>query len=50
MSVTYRITQLAKLGFNHPSIVLTADVFHIFMQNDHEVTVGTQPFGHISGN
>ena len=23
-----RTTQLAKLGFNHPSVVLTADVFH----------------------
>ena len=24
----WRITQLAKFGFNHPSVVLTADVFH----------------------
>ena len=47
MSVTYRKMQLAKLGFNHPKIEVTADASHIFMQNSHEVTVGTQPFEHI---
>ena len=26
----WRITQLVKLSFNHPSVVLTADVFHFF--------------------
>ena len=25
-----RVTQLAKLSFNHPSVVLTADVFQYF--------------------
>ena len=31
MSVSdVRITQLAKLSFNHPSVVLTADVFQFF--------------------
>ena len=27
MSVSYGTTQLAKLSFNRPSVVLTADVF-----------------------
>ena len=26
-----RVTQLAKLGFNHPSVVLTADVFQLLI-------------------
>ena len=30
MSVVLRVTQLAKLSFNHPSAVLTADVFRFF--------------------
>ena len=25
--------QLAKLSFNHPSVVLTADVFNFFIEN-----------------
>ena len=29
----WRITQLAKLSFNHPSVVLTADVFNFFNKN-----------------
>ena len=48
-----RITQLAKLGFNHSSVVLTADVFHFFIRDAHEdlqVTGNTQPFGHILVN
>ena len=40
------ITQLARLGFNHPSVVLTADVFHFFIKNAHEVTDDAQPFRH----
>ena len=33
---------------HHPSVVLTAaDVFQLFYKNCHEVTGGTQPFGHI---
>ena len=32
------ITQLAKLSFNHPSVVLTADVFQYFYKkNDHNL-------------
>ena len=33
-----RTTQLAKLGFNHPSVVLTADVFpNIYTQVDNKI-------------
>ena len=28
-----RVTQLAKLSFNHPSVVLTADVFLFFIKS-----------------
>ena len=28
-----RVTQLAKLSFNHPSVVLTADVFLFFVKS-----------------
>ena len=28
-----RTAQLAKLSFNHPSVVLTADVFQYFLSN-----------------
>ena len=37
----WRITQLAKLSFNHPSVVLTADVFQFFME--------TVSFNHSNG-
>ena len=32
MSVSDVITQLAKLSFNHPSVVLTADVFQFLIK------------------
>ena len=32
----WRITQLAKLSFNHPSVVLTADVFQFFNKIPYE--------------
>ena len=39
-----RITQLAKLSFNHPSVVLTADVFQLFNKKPTEApTIHTAP-------
>ena len=32
-----RTTQLAKLSFNHPSVVLTADVFQYFYKNSNMI-------------
>ena len=32
-----RTTQLAKLSFNHPSVVLTADVFQYFCKRSYEL-------------
>ena len=32
-----RITQLAKLSFNHPSVVLTADVFQYFYKKGYRI-------------
>ena len=31
----WRITQLANLSFNHPSVALTADVFQFFIKRSH---------------
>ena len=44
---TYRVAQLAKLGFNHPSVVLTADLFIFSTCNAHRKVVGIplQPYG-----
>ena len=52
------VTQLAKLSFNHPSVVLTADVFQYFYKinkplesaprgipSESHPTVGVAPFG-----
>ena len=35
-----RITQLAKLSFNHPSVVLTADVFQYFYKEGYQCPLG----------
>ena len=49
-----RITQLAKLSLNHPSVVLTADVFSYFIKSTspwsrpHEVAQVTRIFGGVT--
>ena len=43
-----RTTQLAKLSFNHPSVVLTADVFQYFYKKGRERAVYRQHQHHIS--
>ena len=49
-----RITQLARFSFNHPSVVLTADVLQFFRKSTrpwnrpHEVAQVTQTFGGVT--
>ena len=49
-----RITQLAKLSFNHPSVVLTADVFQFLIKSinpwswPHAVARVTRNFGGVT--
>ena len=50
----WRITQLAKLSFNHPSVVLTADVFQFVIKSTspwsrpHEVAQVTRNFSGVT--
>ena len=40
------IVYITELGFNHPSVVLTADLFLLFINR--EVTGDTQPLGYVT--
>ena len=50
----WRITQLARLSFNHPSVVLTDNVIHFFIKSTspwrwpHEVSQVTRNFGVVT--